>query len=295
VRRSLAFSLLEQGKVDGAREAFAAVTGIAPRTPTAAAWIATCFLQLRKPAEALREMEAALGEWPEVSRLLSIAGEAQLKADRPMEAVRCYRRILEIEPQSAEGAGGLAKALERAGDLEGAERTLRASAAGAGGVRMQCDLGRFFLRAGKEDAACEVFREALARDPASADARNGLAWSLLVGPGVDAVRIDEAVKLAEALLEEAPRNADMLNTCGLAFLRARRYGEAARALERAERLYNWRAPESAERGGNLLLLAATYAGLLERTKALEAFEKGATLSPGNNFEGEARAAVGRGK
>jgi Flp pilus assembly protein TadD len=74
---------------------------------------------------ALTSYQLALRDQPNDHRVLQNLGIAYSKAGRLDDAVRCYRRALELQPQLAGAHYGLAFLLLRRGDRPGAERHLQ--------------------------------------------------------------------------------------------------------------------------------------------------------------------------
>jgi Flp pilus assembly protein TadD len=73
---------------------------------------------------ALTSYQLALRDQPNDYRVLQNLGIAYSKAGRWDDAVRCYRRALDLQPQLAGAHYGLAFLLLRRGDRPGAERHL---------------------------------------------------------------------------------------------------------------------------------------------------------------------------
>jgi Flp pilus assembly protein TadD len=74
---------------------------------------------------ALTSYQLALRDQPNDHRVLQNLGIAYSKAGRWEDAVRCYRRALDLQPQLAGAHYGLAFLLLRRGDRPGAERHLQ--------------------------------------------------------------------------------------------------------------------------------------------------------------------------
>jgi Flp pilus assembly protein TadD len=75
---------------------------------------------------ALTSYRLALRDQPNDQRILQNMAIAYSKTGRMDEAMRCYRRALELDPQLSGAHYGLAFLLLRRGDTEGAERHLTA-------------------------------------------------------------------------------------------------------------------------------------------------------------------------
>ena len=75
---------------------------------------------------ALTSYRLALREKPDDHRVLQNMAIAYTRTSRIEDAVRCYRRALEVQPQLSGAHYGLAFLLLRRGDRAGAEQHLRA-------------------------------------------------------------------------------------------------------------------------------------------------------------------------
>lgn len=150
----------------------------------------------------------------------------------------------------------------RAGDLDGAERTLRAAlAANPGDAAAWMGLGNLSLARGRPAEGLEPLRQALALDPGFSAARMNAVQCLRAlgrheaaidechvllaqdpaGPGAallartlgDAGRVEEAAAAYESALDLAPQDASLWCDYGELLRGAKREAEAERALRRA--------------------------------------------------------------
>jgi Flp pilus assembly protein TadD len=155
-------------------------------------------------------------------------------------------------------------------------------------------LANLLWELGRQDEAVQVLRASIDALGSKVDFEtlNDLAWDLLTAKGKAEGRNDEALGLARKLLEAAPRNASILNTCGLAFLRAGESSEAWAVLRRADWLYRAAGAEPRQRGENLLLLSIAAHAAGKPAEAREALDAGASLAPESTFLAEARDAAG---
>jgi tetratricopeptide (TPR) repeat protein len=110
-------------------------------------------------AEALRE--AIRRDPANYSNYVSLANLQMGQLGDLDAAVENYRAALERNPNSAVVASGLAQALLRAGDLEGARRQYeRLREAGRIKFRGMYDLGRIYVRTGEPEKGVETLRTA---------------------------------------------------------------------------------------------------------------------------------------
>jgi WD40 repeat protein len=92
--------------------------------------------------------------------------------------------------------------------------------------------GAVQARLGRIREAVEDYRKALALDPRSPLACNGLAWIYVTGPG-ELRQPKEALPLAERAFEQQPDNSDFLNTLGVVYCRLGRWACATETLQEA--------------------------------------------------------------
>jgi WD40 repeat protein/Tfp pilus assembly protein PilF/tRNA A-37 threonylcarbamoyl transferase component Bud32 len=92
--------------------------------------------------------------------------------------------------------------------------------------------GAVQARLGRIREAVEDYRKALALDPRSPLACNGLAWIYVTGPG-ELRQPKEALPLAERAFEQQPDNSDFLNTLGVVYYRLGRWACATETLQEA--------------------------------------------------------------
>ena len=122
--------------------------------------------------EALRDLASGVGD------ILNTSGRAFFEG-LFAEAADGYRRAIEIDPDNVEAHKGLALALERLGDNEGAEERFREA------LRLRPDdpgvvrgLGLLMLSRGALDEALEHLHRAERLDPGSVDSQVALARAL---------------------------------------------------------------------------------------------------------------------
>jgi tetratricopeptide (TPR) repeat protein len=130
-------------------------------------------------------------------------------------------------------------------------------------------------KAGDLDGAIGAYREYLAMEPDSVQARSNLG-AALAGAG----RYDEAITEYTAALQRSPDNPALLLNSGLAYFKTGRHAEAAARFERAVSL----SPQFKEQV--TLLLAACYNNLgryKEAVALLTPLEKDKASDPGFDF------------
>jgi tetratricopeptide (TPR) repeat protein len=166
--------------------------------------IAAFYLRIEEPDEAARISEEIIKAQPEMAEAHQALGAARHVALRLDDAIKEYRRALELNPK----AGGVRRSLA---DLLRAE--------------------------GKAEEALALYREQLTENPSDKVARAGIVLSLL-----DLSKREEAERELEAALKDDPRNLALL--VGAAYWyaahaeQARALELSRRALE-IEPRYTW--------------------------------------------------------
>jgi tetratricopeptide (TPR) repeat protein len=228
-RLAQAFGLLQQGRI---AEAAAIASEMAMRVPASGEplhMIALCRKARGDLAGAAETFETARARAPNDVNLLGNYANLLRQLGRPTEAVRLYRRALELAPANGAGWMNLGLALRDAGDPGGAcaalERAvqLRPSSSAAWQA-----LGSGKRAAGDLEGAETALRRAVALEP-----RNGGAWTnlgvvrRLLGDPADSLECYVAARRAGFNGPEI----DDAEASALLDL-----GEPARALEGARRL-----------------------------------------------------------
>jgi tetratricopeptide (TPR) repeat protein len=173
---------------------------------------------------------------PSGAAQLQIA-DAMFSEGRYAEARDAYRHALGADDGevATRAATGLVRSLLRVGDFVLASReTHELRAAKPADAAIAALHGETLWASGLFEQAEAAFQEALARDPAHARARNGMARSL----GAQS-RLNEAVAAAEETVRLDPREADFHFNLGYLYERMGRFDAAANAYAQyVERLPN---------------------------------------------------------
>ncbi|HEV2322805.1 MAG TPA: tetratricopeptide repeat protein [Terracidiphilus sp.] len=155
-----------------------------------------------------------------------------LQSGKAAEAAQIYRHMLEEKPDNAWTAYNLALALEAAGDMKGAEDTLRnAIRIDPTRAKIQAELGRLYLSQGDSQAAQQWLESAVHLDPELAEARSNLA-TVYTRKG-DLV---SAEKLVRQSLEDNPNDIEDHLNLGLILVQQNRKADAERELQKAAAL-----------------------------------------------------------
>lgn len=190
-------------------------------------------------------------------------GEAAAAGGDVAGAVRIFRTLADDNPEVPEARRALADAYYLAGAWPEAEETYRELAAlDAGSTDALIGLGRVALTRGDAALAETHFSAALAREPDSIAARNGLAVSFdLRG------RHAEAIRIYDEILARAPSNRAVLTNRALSVALG---GDPAAAIATLDELA--RAAVRVPQAAHNLALAYALAGQPDRSAAVLAAE-----------------------
>jgi tetratricopeptide (TPR) repeat protein len=182
--------------------------------------------------------ERRIAEW----RCLA---NAESRLGRHAESLEAWRQAADLAPEDAGVRHGLAGALARTGDLDGA--LPHASRA----LEIEPTVERFGLKlsllwdTGRYEPIPSLGEEALQRHPDDARLLNTVAWYLATCPEERLRDATRAVTLARRAVGLAPEEGHIRGTLGTALYRGGEWKDALRTLERACELqeggdaYNW--------------------------------------------------------
>jgi len=169
---------------DTATRELSAAAAAAPDQPMLAVELARALAKAKREDSARDVLARARKQWPEHSQVWLASGEVLEQATNKLPALRrealaAYRRAIELEPTEERGYIGLARTQEAAGDLDGAEKTLRALVAKRpDSVEGHYRLAQRLDARGQQVAAIEQLRAVLEWEPDHLDARMDLARTL---------------------------------------------------------------------------------------------------------------------
>lgn len=196
--RNLALALLRQNRTRRAREAVAKAIAIAPRHVETRYLAAVLARGSGNDAEAMEHLRIVLEVAPDTTAALMDFGAVNANHGRFEEAGRAFERLLELSPENADAWG---------------------------------NLGNLRLLEARLDDAMVAFERALVHAPRHAEGAKGVVICLrrLGAP-------EEAVKRAEAHLDQIPLSPEMENVLGSALRECGRYEEARLHYEKAQAL-----------------------------------------------------------
>ena len=159
--------------------------------------LAQYLAEAGQPAKAIALLEHDAGDDPDA---LVALGNAYALAGRRAEALRTFRRLIEVDPNNALAHENLGTALLQAGDHAGAEASLRrALAIDPGLAAAHTALGVVLANTGRKAQAIDAWKRAIALDAAEFDAMFNLTVNLAA-----AGRHDEARVYGERFIATAP-------------------------------------------------------------------------------------------
>jgi len=162
-------------------------------------------------------------------------GLLDLRMRRSADAVTAFRNAIRLNPAFAEGYNNLGLIYLQTDRLQKAEQQFNRAI----GLRPELskpygNLGVLYLREGKTAKALQFLRRAIELDPLYYEAGNYLAWVLATHPSAEFRDGDEAVRIAERMIEiTGRRDAMFLDTLAAAYAEAGRFEEASLAAEKA--------------------------------------------------------------
>ncbi len=220
-----------RGRPERALEVYEEALQLFPGDPTIHADIVDLLITLRRiaPVEAVRRLEAVLGQEPVVYETYVHLGRAYSLAGNPAAAERAYRRALELNPSSKPAYDGLAIARIAQGRAAVEHTALREGAGFSWGSELDRLIeGAGHLEAGRFAEAERAFKDVVRTFPDSA----GALFSLAV---VAARRADHptAIALCRQALAIRPELVGAYQQLGLSSMALGHWGEAIEALERA--------------------------------------------------------------
>ena len=170
----------------------------------------TFYLEEGEYKKARAHFERVVRDKPDHEFAVYNLGVVAEALGNPDQAVRYYRRALDIDPGYAEPHNNLGVLLAGRGELDGAAKHFRAALkTDPDHARANNNLGIALGSRGEFEPALLHFRRALAADPAYAEAHNNMAITLgSMG------RFDEAIGHFRKAIEINPRYAEAQNNLG---------------------------------------------------------------------------------
>lgn len=218
---------------DGSIAAFAAARTLTPGDPEIDAYLVQANLTARRFDRADAIARESLAQNPDQPRMVRLRAQALLKAGRAGEANTLMEDGVAKQPQNREFVVGLADLYTDQKRTDDALRLLDQARRSFGDDRALAMRVAYAYEGGGRIAEAErEFRKLLAADPLNADAMNSLSYML----ADRALRLVEAVELAQRAVKIEPGNPAYLDTLGWALFKQGKAQEAAEPLGRAARV-----------------------------------------------------------
>jgi tetratricopeptide (TPR) repeat protein len=203
-----ALSLFNSGKY---QECFDVVSPFVQRNPNNGAGhklLGMDEYMLGKPREALSEVQRATELTPDDADAFYYLGRLYFSADNAVAALAAFQKAISLDPSSVRDYNHLGQTYEGLGRTADAERAYLKA------IELERDqnkksewpyynLGLLYLNDSRSDDAIVYFRQALACNPAFAEAKIKLAVALSTGK-----LSNDALKLLEEAIKIDPRNAE---------------------------------------------------------------------------------------
>jgi tetratricopeptide (TPR) repeat protein len=200
--------------------------------------LATALVMMGRIEQARRQLRDAVerrdqgSQAPPALVMLGLAFASQGETD---EAVRSYRRALELRPNQPAAHHNLGVALAAEGNLDDAiQHYAHALRLKPGQAQVHYSMGVAFSSKGDVDEAIRHYRRAVEINPDHVQACNNLAWLLAVDQGSKLGQSLEAIRLAEHASELSRyRDPSILDTLAAAYAAAGRFTSAVEFGRRA--------------------------------------------------------------
>ena len=179
----------------------------------------------------LRQMEKVANAPPSSASLMEVAGRLYDEHGWHADAVRVLKRAVEIDGQRPTAILALSDAYAAQGDKASASHTFLASPATSNSTPIAAAMlsAEQAQQKGDEPGAIRSYELAIQRGEPSGAAANNLAW-IYAQHGKN---LDRALKLAMSAVERNPKDAAMLDTLGLVYLKLHDYSAASETLKKA--------------------------------------------------------------
>jgi tetratricopeptide (TPR) repeat protein len=231
VYNNLAFLSLAENKPDEALAAFENALKVDATNFVALNGIITQYAKSQQLDKAHARIDQALGAYPNVAWLHYLKGQVYGYQNNLQPAEAELRRALEINPNYLDAYSSLAALFIKTNQTERAiGEYKKILAIRADNPMLFTLIGMLEDSRGNYDAAIDNYRKALALDQNNAFAGNNLSWNYAVyGKG----NIDEAVRLAQTVVQRNPNVATFVDTLGWVYYKKNLYGPAVEQLKKA--------------------------------------------------------------
>jgi tetratricopeptide (TPR) repeat protein len=270
-----------RGDLTPARLDFQRALELSPRSVEALAGLATLDIAQKRPGDAVKRLEDAVGQGPANPRLLLVAGRAHAFSGKLTEAEQFYRKALQADPTLMEAYDALGQLYVKQNKLEEARQAYeRQSTERPNDVAAHTMVARILYVQGKPDESRARFEKILSIDPRAAVAANNLAY-------MDAeagTNLDIALNRAQIAKAAQPDDPDVNDTLGWVYVRRGLPALAFAPLEVAIQkspsnpLYHYH-------------LGMAYVAAKDNDRARPALQRALQLNPSFEHAGDAKKAL----
>jgi tetratricopeptide (TPR) repeat protein len=219
----------EQGHVDLAQACYRKILKVNPTSSEAQQLSRVLAANVGPTRASVHSLTAALAEDPVA---LNNRAASYLAEGKTQEAIDCFRRVVELRPESAQAHQHLGAAQERRGDLQAAVNSYqRAVALQPDSSELHCHLARVLYQSGALQAAAELYQRALILDPNRYEIYNDLGLVL-----TNLGNFGAAVEAFRRSLRLNPQSAKTIASLGYMFERKGDLVSAADAYRDAVKL-----------------------------------------------------------
>jgi tetratricopeptide (TPR) repeat protein len=231
VHNNLAFLSLAENKPDEALASFENALRVDGTNFVALNGIITQYAKSQQLDKAHARIDQALSAYPNVAWLHYLKGQVYGYQNNLQPAEAELRRALEINPNYLDAYSSLAALFIKTNQTERAiDEYKKILAIRPDNPMLFTLIGMLEDARGNYDAAIDNYRKALALDQNNAYAGNNLSWNYAVyGKG----NIDEAVRLAQTVVQRNPNVATFVDTLGWVYYKKNLYEPAVEQLRKA--------------------------------------------------------------
>jgi superkiller protein 3 len=206
--RGLGRLLLDQGRTDESKRAFARALELDPKLAGVRIDYASAMIKSGDAAGALSQLDAAIANGEATALAHALLGVAHERLGKIDEAFAAYGRALEMDPNSAAAREGRARLYETQGDVAKAIADYTVAYRAVLSPEVALKLARLHARAGQAQAAIQVYRRLLLERDDFAVRIEMAKVMLENGQG------EEAAKEIAAVAAIRPKDAGLLTMAG---------------------------------------------------------------------------------
>ena len=234
IYNNLAFAALAENKPQDAIASFENALSVDATNFIALSGMITQYAKTNEFDKAHSRVDQALAQYPNVSWLHYLKGQVYGYQNNPQAAEAEYRRALEIDPNYLRAYSSLAALFISARQEDRAiAEYKKILAIRPDNPSVYTLIGMLEDARQNFDAAEQNYRKALELDQNAAIAANNLSWLYAVtGRG----NLDEAVRLAQAVVQRNPDVAGYADTLGWVYYKKNLFGAAVEQLQKAVNL-----------------------------------------------------------